>query len=403
MGWRSTSEAWSSSGRSRWSRGASLWPRWREGSASPGVRQFIDRVPADVLVEVTTLDPRTGQPATAHVRQALARGMHVVTANKGPVAFAHASLGRLAARKNRLFLHEGAVMDGTPVFNLAERCLRGALIVGFRGTLNSTTNLVLSRMEEGLSLDRAVREAQGLGIAEADPRNDLEGWDAAVKACALANALMGASVRPAQVRRRGILAVTASDVRRALRSGSANPAGGARREDAPSRARSRRAGADPAGRSVVGIGAGCGARAPDRPHGGDRRLRAGSGRRPDRLRAAVGSARGRPLGAGALAALSELPAVAVRRGSSGRRLRGRPRSARSAASQRSFLSTRTAIVPSRIVSVIVETFSKLASDGATPRQARTHCSSSSAGRGRSDARAGNAPCSPSESGAGCGR
>jgi homoserine dehydrogenase len=200
------------------SRGESLASLAR-GSASLSVRQFIDRVPADVLVEVTTLDPRTGQPATAHVRQALGHGMHVVTANKGPVAFAHASLKRLAARKKRLFLHEGAVMDGTPVFNLAERCLRGALIVGFRGTLNSTTNLVLSRMEEGLSLDRAVREAQGLGIAEADPRNDLEGWDAAVKACALANALMGASVRPAQVRRRGILAVTASDVRRALRSG----------------------------------------------------------------------------------------------------------------------------------------------------------------------------------------
>jgi len=189
------------------------------GRALPSVREFLARVPADVLVEVTTLDPRTGQPATAHVRQALRRGMHVVTANKGPVAFAYASLKRLAARKKRLFLHEGAVMDGTPVFNLVARCLRGARITGFRGTLNSTTNLVLSRMEEGLSLDRALREAQGLGIAEADPRNDLEGWDAAVKACALANALMGASVRPAQVRRRGILAVTANDVRRALRSG----------------------------------------------------------------------------------------------------------------------------------------------------------------------------------------
>ena len=83
-------------------------------------------------------------------------------------------------------------MDGTPVFNLAERCLRGARIVSFRGTLNSTTNLVLSRMEEGLTAAAAVKEAQRLGIAEADPRNDLEGWDAAVKGCALANALMGA-------------------------------------------------------------------------------------------------------------------------------------------------------------------------------------------------------------------
>src|SRR5262245_26660842 len=74
------------------------------GAAVRGVRDFIRRVPADVLVEVTTLHPQSGQPAASHVRQALARGMHVVTANKGPVAFQHASLKKLAARKRRLFL-----------------------------------------------------------------------------------------------------------------------------------------------------------------------------------------------------------------------------------------------------------------------------------------------------------
>ncbi len=190
------------------------------GRRVPDVRAFITRVPGDVLVEITTLDPRTGQPAIRHVRQALGRGMHVVTANKGPVAFALRSLSALAARKKRLFLHEGAVMDGTPVFNLAERCLPGARILGFRGTLNSTTNLVLSRMEEGLTASAAVKEAQALGIAEADPRNDLEGWDAAVKGCALANALMGASVRPSLVRRRGIVGLTGLDARRAVRAGT---------------------------------------------------------------------------------------------------------------------------------------------------------------------------------------
>jgi homoserine dehydrogenase len=199
-------------------RGESLGSLHR-GRAVDDVRDFIARVPADVLVEITTLDPRSGQPATRHVRQALARGLHVVTANKGPVAFALRSLRALAERKGRLFLHEGAVMDGTPVFNLVARCLPGARIDGFRGTLNSTTNLVLSRMEQGLGRDAAVREAQRLGIAEADPRNDLEGWDAAVKGCALANALMGASIRPKQVRRRGISDVSLDDVRRALRAG----------------------------------------------------------------------------------------------------------------------------------------------------------------------------------------
>jgi homoserine dehydrogenase len=200
------------------SRGGSLAPLHR-GSPAPRVSDFIAAVPADGLVELTPLDPRTGQPATAHVRQALRRGLHVVTANKGPVAFARRPLRALAARNGRLFLHEGAVMDGTPVFNLVERCLRGARVVSFRGTLNSTTNLVLSRMEEGLTAQEAVKEAQAIGIAEADPRNDLDGWDAAVKGCALANALVGGSVRPSQVRRRGIRGLTGQDARRAVRAG----------------------------------------------------------------------------------------------------------------------------------------------------------------------------------------
>lgn len=192
----------------------------QRGSPPTSALDFIRRVPADVLVELTPLDPRRGQPAIRHVRAALGRGMHVVTANKGPVAFALRRLRALAARQGRLFLHEGAVMDGTPVFNLAERCLPGARIVGFRGVLNSTTTRVLSRMEQGVGFAAALREAQSAGVAEADPRNDIEGWDAAVKGCALANALMGASARPPDVRRRGIAGVTPTDVRRALRSGA---------------------------------------------------------------------------------------------------------------------------------------------------------------------------------------
>ncbi|MGE5126961.1 MAG: homoserine dehydrogenase [Betaproteobacteria bacterium] len=199
--------------------GRSLAPLHR-GRRLDDVRAFIARVPADVLLEVTPLEPRSGRPALDHVRQALGRGLHVVTSNKGPVACAARPLRALAARRRRLFLHEGAVMDGTPVFNLVERCLPGVRVLSFRGTLNSTTNLVLSRMEEGLTASAAVKEAQRLGIAEADPRNDLEGWDAAVKGCALANALLGASLRPARVRRKGITGLSALDARRALRSGA---------------------------------------------------------------------------------------------------------------------------------------------------------------------------------------
>lgn len=181
--------------------------------------EFVRKVPADVLFEISPLEPQTGQPALAHVRAALRRGLHVVTANKGPVAHARRELLRLAARHGVRFRHEGVVMDGMPVFNVVERCLPGATILGFRGLLNATTTRILAHMETGGSFEAALREAQAAGVAEADPRNDVEGWDAAVKACTLANGLMGADLRPADVLRRGISGITPAEVRAALDDG----------------------------------------------------------------------------------------------------------------------------------------------------------------------------------------
>lgn len=198
--------------------GWSLSPLHR-GAPLRSALDLVRRVPADVLIEVTPLDPRRGEPAVSHVRAALRRGMHVVTANKGPVAFAARSLQALARRHGVLFLHESAVMDGAPVFNLVERCLPGVRVLGFRGTLNSTTGYILSRVEGGATFAAALAEARALGIVEADPGHDLDGWDAAVKGCALANALMGARVTPADVKRLGIRRLSAAAVRRAARSG----------------------------------------------------------------------------------------------------------------------------------------------------------------------------------------
>jgi homoserine dehydrogenase len=189
------------------------------GRGIVSVLDFVGRVPADVLVEISPLDPRQGEPATSHVRAALRRGLHVVTANKGPVAFARRALMALARRRDRLFLHEGAVMDGTPIFNLKERCLPGVRIEGFRGILNATTSRILAGMERGQSAAAALREAQVAGVAESDPRHDIDGWDAAVKGCVLANTLMGADLRPAAVHRRGVGSVTPGAVRRAARRG----------------------------------------------------------------------------------------------------------------------------------------------------------------------------------------
>ena len=157
-----------------------------------------------IVVETTTLDITAGEPAISHVRRALDGGAHVVTANKGPTAFAYQALSRLADQANRRFLFEGAVMDGIPLFNLARETLRGVEIIGFRGIVNTTTNYILDAMEQGQPFDEALVEMQAMGVAEADASLDVDGWDAAAKTAALANVLMNASLTPQRVERRGI-------------------------------------------------------------------------------------------------------------------------------------------------------------------------------------------------------
>jgi len=191
--------------------------------AASGAALAIDLVrefPADIVVELTPLrvDAR-GEPAVSHVRAALAAGRHVVTANKGPVAWAFRELSALARAKGRRFLFESTVMDGTPVFSLARRTLSGCRLLACRGVVNSTTNYVLGRIAQGLTLTEAVKEAQAGGFAEADPSLDLEGWDAAVKIACLANVLLGLEVRPEQVDRTGITGITAEDLAREARRG----------------------------------------------------------------------------------------------------------------------------------------------------------------------------------------
>ena len=191
---------------------ASEWPGSAPGERLPAGAQpfsgdgvtFAETCPADLVVEITTLNPADGQPALDHVRAALRSGKHVATANKGPIAHALRELRALATERGLGLRFESTVMDGTPIINMMEYCLPVTEVTSFRGLLNSTSNYVLSLMGGGMSLEDAVREAQRAGVAEADPSNDLDGWDASVKATVLANALMGADLRPQDVRRIGL-------------------------------------------------------------------------------------------------------------------------------------------------------------------------------------------------------
>lgn len=180
---------------------------------------FIEACPADLVMESTWLNPRTGQPAADYIRAALHAGRHVVTANKGPVAFAYRELSQLARQKERGFFFESTVMDGAPVLVLGREALLAVEVRRIRGILNSTTNFILTALEDGASFDEAVAEAKHIGIAEADPANDLEGWDSAVKIVVLANVLMKADLRPADVDRTGIMGLSPDEVRAAAAAG----------------------------------------------------------------------------------------------------------------------------------------------------------------------------------------
>lgn len=175
--------------------------------------------PVRVVIEATTLNIADAQPAIGHVEMALDSGCHVVTVNKGPVAFAYRRLNQFASDKGLSFLFEGAVMDGIPIFNLARETLPSVEVTGFRGIVNTTTQHVLMALEHGEPFARALERMQAEGIAEADPALDLDGWDAAAKAAALANVMLDGDLTPHTVLREGLGADTAAAAQHAVASG----------------------------------------------------------------------------------------------------------------------------------------------------------------------------------------
>jgi homoserine dehydrogenase len=189
-------------------------------SSMGDVREWLRAARADVLFEATSLNVRSGQPAIDHIRAALAAGAHAITANKGPVAHAYEELRALARSSGLRFLFESTVMDGVPIFSMFRDSLPAIDLRGFRGILNSTTNVMIGAMEEGMDFERALKEAQKIGVAETDPTHDIEGWDATVKVAVLINVLMEESIPLASIRREGIGRLSGEAVRAARASGN---------------------------------------------------------------------------------------------------------------------------------------------------------------------------------------
>jgi len=172
----------------------------------------IKKTDANTIVEVTYTDVKTGEPALTHIKTALNEGKNVVSTNKGPVVKQSLEILELAKSKDVYYGFEGVVLSGTPALNLARCSLAGNDIKGFKGILNGTTNYILTQMEAGKSYEEALKKAQELGYAEADPSGDVEGLDALGKVVILTNIVLGKKISWEDVEREGITKITKKDI-----------------------------------------------------------------------------------------------------------------------------------------------------------------------------------------------
>jgi homoserine dehydrogenase len=192
---------------------------YSDGGCTWDALEMISKCDADTVLELTYTDIKSGQPATDHIRAALAKGLHVTTTNKGPLALFSNELVDLSTANNVQFLYEGTVMAGTPLLNLIRDTLAGSEITEMQGILNGTTNYILTQMEGGMDYSAALTQAQELGYAEAVPDADVLGWDALAKVTILANVVFGAALSPDDSPCTGITEITPAQIEAAAADG----------------------------------------------------------------------------------------------------------------------------------------------------------------------------------------
>ena len=179
------------------------------GRLAMSALDVIESVEAEVMVEATPTNIKDGEPGLSHIKTAFKTGKHVVTTNKGPLALALPVLTELADYNKVYLKFSGTVGAGTPVLELAKKCLLGDRIVSIRGILNGTTNYILTEMDEKyITFQQALENAQKLGYAESDPSMDVDGIDAACKLVIMANWIMNKKVTLRDVGVQGIRNVT---------------------------------------------------------------------------------------------------------------------------------------------------------------------------------------------------
>ena len=180
--------------------------------------ELLDDASIEVLVEVAGGD----EPMRSYVERAIQAGKHVITANKVVMAKHGPELLDLAAERNVDVYFEAAVGGGIPLISTFRVDLQANRIERVSAVINGTTNYVLGRMASaGLTIADAVREAQDAGYAEADPTDDIGGFDATYKLAILASIAYEIKVRPGEIYREGIEGVEPVDFRYARELGYA--------------------------------------------------------------------------------------------------------------------------------------------------------------------------------------
>jgi len=179
---------------------------------------MINNLDADVLIETTASNYKDAEPGMSHIINAMKKGMHVISVNKGPLALAFPSLMELANYNHVLLRFSGTVGGGTPILDYGKNSLRGERITSFAGILNGTTNYILTNMANGMSFDTALNDAKSKGYVEADESLDLDGLDAAAKLVILANWVMDMKVTLPDIKCTGIRKVSSSDIQKASKN-----------------------------------------------------------------------------------------------------------------------------------------------------------------------------------------
>jgi len=169
----------------------------------------IKEVEHEVMVEATPTNVDNGEPGLTHVLTALESDRHVVTSNKGPIALEYKRVTELAAKRGKELRFEAAVGGAMPIISLVRENLAGNGVISIEGILNGTCNYILTRMaDEKLPYEHVLKEAQEIGIAEADPSKDIKGIDTAVKLVILANSIFDMNAAYTDVEVTGITEIT---------------------------------------------------------------------------------------------------------------------------------------------------------------------------------------------------